>query len=724
MKNFLLCTVLFFSALEVFGQIKTDIKKDTLYYQMQQFTITSTRYPEQILEIPYAVSLINKEKFEDTKGYGLDEILKTVPGVLAQSRFGNQDIRIVIRGFGARGSGDRSNAGTSRGIRVMIDGIPETEPDGRTSFDHIDLGMFDNIEVVRSNSSALWGNASGGIINLSSIPSFDNTFGQIQSSFGSYGFKKLSGSIGASYENGKLFATFSNTDFKGWRERSSSSRMLVNLGIYSMLSEKTKLGLYLLGTSNQFHIPGPLTQKQFDDDPKQSNTTYKTRDERRFNRLGRIGASLDANLTNMHSISAMVFVNPKYLQRSERGTFRDFTRYHIGGNFMYKNYAEFSPEFKNNLVLGIDEAYQDGAILFYTLSTTNQRGTKLNTNKREGANTFGGFVQEEIQWNDKISLIVGGRYDKVTYYTHTYPSSTSTTSSPIYDLQDKAFEKFTPKAGITYRVTPLISIYANLGGGVEVPAGNETDPSSVNGYDTVYAINPLLEPITSTTFEVGTKQMWLFDEHSIIKSIDFDLALYLINIKNDIIPYQGGKFYFTAGKTKRSGVELGANFLFDYGIALNTAFTVSSNKYDEYIVDSIHYSKPGKYADYKDNKVAGIPDLFYNIGVQFAPKFFYGAYISFSTNGLGKYFVDDANKYSVPAYNIFNASIGLQKPLMITQNLFLKGFLTINNLTDKKYVGSAFINPDLVTENGVKVPVYLEPGLPRTITASISIGWK
>ena len=87
-----------------------------------------------------------------------------------QARYGTSDVRIAIRGFGARGAGDRSNAGTSRGVRVLLDGMPETEPDGRTSFDNIDLASAEGIDVIRSNASALWGNAAGGVISVSTVP--------------------------------------------------------------------------------------------------------------------------------------------------------------------------------------------------------------------------------------------------------------------------------------------------------------------------------------------------------------------------------------------------------------------------------------------------------------------------------------------------------------------------------------------------------------------------
>ncbi len=715
-KFSLLLSVLLLSMSILEGQVLTSDKdkstSDTLKYQLEAITIVATRYAESILEIPYAVSLINSKQLENVKGYGLDEILSSVPGVLAQSRAGNQDVRLVIRGFGARGAGDRSNSGTSRGLRVMLDGFPETEPDGRTSFDNIDLSLADNIEVVRSNASALWGNASGGIININTVPYFENSFLKTQYTTGSFGFQKGSFQTGTEVGNGKIYSSFSYSSFDGWRNHSASKRAIANLYFLSDLSKNTRLGAYLTGTSNVFHIPGPLTLKQFESEPEQANSTYEKRDERRYNRLGRIGVTFEHGFNENNQISAMAFVNPKYLQRSERGTYRDFTRYHIGGNLLYHNNREFSKEFTNKFSVGMDEAYQDGAILFYSLSSTNGRG-EISTDKREGANTFGAFVQDEVILGDKLSIIAGGRLDNVTYYSEDY-------LAPEFGLQDKKFSKFTPKAGITYRFNPTHSIYANLGGGIEVPAGNETDPAGTYGQDTVYLINPLLDPISSTTYEVGTKQLLMLGDDIFIKQLNYDVALYYIDIKNDIIPYRGGRFYFTAGKTTRVGAEVGLNLILDHGLSLQTAFTYSQNKYKDYTVDSVHYGKAGKIADYSENKVAGIPDMFYNSQLSFAPEFLYGISLNYSITGIGKYFVDDANETEVPSYTVSNISIGTSKEISITNGISLKGFLSVNNVFDKKYAASAFINPDVVKGESV----YLEPGLPRNFTFSVSINFN
>ena len=128
-------------------------------------SVTATRARVSILDVPLAVTLVGGEQLRVKRGVGLDEALSLVPGVVAQSRSGGGDVRLSIRGFGARGAGDRSNAGTSRGVRILIDGIPETEPDGRTSLDLVDLALVEDVEIVRSNASALYGNAAGGVLD-------------------------------------------------------------------------------------------------------------------------------------------------------------------------------------------------------------------------------------------------------------------------------------------------------------------------------------------------------------------------------------------------------------------------------------------------------------------------------------------------------------------------------------------------------------------------------
>ncbi|MEO8167355.1 MAG: TonB-dependent receptor, partial [bacterium] len=625
------------------------------------------------------------------KGYGLDEVLSGIPGVLVQSRFGNQDVRLTIRGFGARGAGERSNAGTSRGVRILSNGFPDTEPDGRTSFDLTDISGAGAVEVIRSNASSLYGNASGGVINIISNTTFDSPFASYTESFGSFGFRKEMIHAGAMVGTGRMYLSMNNTNSDGWRAQSRSSQMLVNTGIVSPLGERTSIGIHLSGTSNIFRIPGPLTQAQYDADPSQAQAdtliykpSYVQRDERRLNRLGRIGVNLEHEFDDNNSISTSAFVQSKYLQRSERNTFRDFNRYHVGGSLVYKNVSSFSSHVKNTFLVGTDEAYQDGAILFYNLTKQASRGTTLQQDKREGANNLGAFLQDEIAFGDQWSFLGGARYDNITYYSEGYFFSNG---DPVLS-ETKSFERVTPKLGITFRISPTHSIFANLGGGIEVPAGNETDPSGTVQGDTAFAINPLLEPIRSTTIEVGTKQIVNLGGSEPFANLMYDVALYWLQVKDDIIPYRGGRYYFTAGKSERMGIEIGGTLQFSMGLSANVSFTASSNKYKEYFVEAKHLPAGAVDKDYSNNKMVGIPNIFYSIGLKYASEELKGAYLRMNLQSVGKYFADDKNSITIPSYTILNAGVGIEHLNFAKDVLYVNAFFGVNNLTGAKYIGS------------------------------------
>jgi iron complex outermembrane receptor protein len=691
------------------AQDSTAVHVDSGRITLPAVSVTATRTPTQILNVPLAVTVVTKEQLRTVSGYGLNDALATVPGVVAQSRYGTSDVRLVIRGFGARGAGDRSNAGTSRGIRVLVDGFPETEPDGRTSFDLVDLAAAEGIEVIRSNASAVWGNAAGGVVSISSVPRFHDSFVSVQQMRGGFGLLRSIVRGGTKLGPSTLFGSFVNTSFAGWRQHSDSRRALIDVGFRGLVGDRTSLGVFALGANNLLHIPGPLTQAELDADPSQANTTYAARDERRYNRVGRLGASLTHTVSDATELSGMVYVNPKYLQRSERGTFRDFTRYHTGGSFLLKDTRALGRSARSTLLVGADEAYQDGAILFYSLSPEGGRGTELRDNKGEGANNFGVFVQEQLGLGEHLEINLGARYDDIHYNYRSY-------ISPALDAR-KSFRRITPKLGLLVRSSPFQSFYANVGGGIEAPAGNETDPASTFGQDTVTALNPLLDPIRSTTYELGTKRFVSLAPGRALEVLEYDLALYYTDVRNEIVPYRGGRFYFTAGKVRRLGGELGATIRAAGGLSLQGALTVSDNRYVRYLVDSVHYGVPGQFADYSDNSVVGVPDVFYGALLGYTPPFFKRLLAQVGVQSSGSYFADDANAVRVPGYTLLNATLALREPWPLRGGVGIGGFVRLENATDRRYVGSAFLNPDVVGG----VPVAFEPGLPRTVLVSLSL---
>ncbi|MGA1306731.1 MAG: TonB-dependent receptor [Candidatus Kapaibacteriota bacterium] len=698
---------------------KTTVKEKQVY--VKDLTVSALRQPEKNLEVPLAVTVLGLRDIQLKRGYGIDDILQSVPGVLVQNRVGNQDLRITIRGFGARGAGERSNAGTTRGIRVLVDGIPETEPDGRTALDFIQPLSIQSAEILRSNSSALFGNASGGVISFSTIPKDPSTKIQLNSQIGSFGLIQNTVHAQGMTDLGLIYATIGRSSFEGWREHSNSSALQVSAGLVHQPSTRTKVGMHVLAGNVTFQIPGPLNFQQYLADPKQSadtsvfKPTFVERNERRNNTSGRLGLTIDHELSSTLSISGMTYLQSKFLQRSERNTFRDFTRYHTGGSLMLKSANELSSSIQSMFLIGIDYQYQDGAILFYNLINGN-RGNSLRTNKREGAQNMGFFLQEELMIDDEWSVILGGRYDNISYFNAIYIDG----GLPVFSEQDMSFERFTPKAGITWRMNEDMSLYANVGGGVEVPAGNETDPpASLSSF----VINPLLEPIISTSYELGYKFQTLTDDwlglgEAEVKS---DIALYHINTVNDIVPYSGGRFYFSAGQTSRLGIELSHAVQWANGFSINASLTASDNSYDSYVIDSLFAGNATgvSFLDYSGNAMAGIPTVFGSLQCRYSPKWMNGLGLGLDYRQTGSYHADDANTLNVDPFDVVDFSVSYEFNLM--DDLSAKVFGRMQNVFDAKYVSGVWINPD---KPRFADPAYIEPGLPRNIVVGTSLTWK
>lgn len=636
----------------------------------------------------------------------LDQAFLLVPGVLAQSRSGGVDLRITIRGFGARGAGDRSNAGTMRGVRVMIDGFPETEPDGRTSLDLMDLGTSTSLQVLRSNASATWGNAAGGVISLSTLPLASGLDPSTQVTLGGFGLRRSVTRYAASVGGGTVYGGLTRTVQDGWRANSNGQRSLLNLGFASDPAAKTAVRVSALGAVNQYEIPGPLTAAQLAADPQQANATYQTRRERRDNQTLRIGAEVVHHLSDRLAVSAKGFVTPKHLERSERGTYRFFDRVHRGGSLHVEDYLGSA----GTLSAGVDFARQDGPAHFWSLTAAGEQGTTLSASKNEKATNTGVFVQHGITLGSHLSLTTGLRYDAIDY-------GLADSLTPKLDAT-RRFSRVTPKVGLSLQVAPAAAFYAALGGGVEAPAANETDPPGTFGQDTVTGISTLLAPIRSTTVEVGFRHNVAVTGGALL-GLSYDLAAYQTKVRNEVVPYRGGRFYFTAGRAQRRGLEASAQAALKGGIGVSVSAALQDHQYTQYVVDSVHYGKPGKTADYSGNDVVGVPRALLGGELRLDPAFLPSARVAFGVQRVGTYFANDANSVVVPASVVASLSVTTRDAIAIGGGLGLRGSATVANLFDRANVASAFLNPDLVGGQ----PAAFEPGLPRHLIVGMSLEW-
>jgi iron complex outermembrane receptor protein len=657
---------------------------------LETVIVAGTRVPQTLLRTPAAVSIVPEGAIQRTNLLGIDQALNTLPGVLVQSRAGAQDVRITIRGFGARGNGERSNAGNTRGIRILTDGIPVTEPDGRTTLDLVDMGNAGRIEVSRSNVSALYGNASGGVVNLRSPLAFDRGYGEFAGRFGAFGLNREQLAAGFTTGTaGRGYASLVRSRFEGWREHSESSTDRFAARYKSALDPATNLAVLVDLVHNINRYPGPLTAAQADSAPQQANPTYVARDERRDHKIARLAAIADHTVAGAHKFTATGWVEPKILVRSERNRFRNFDRTHVGGSLVYDGRVRYSSGISGRVGAGIDDAYQDGAILFYTLSADGGRGDQLRADKREGANAFGAFAETGFDFGTHWSAGLGIRYDKLKYKVedHIDPSLDAT----------KDFEHGTPKASLAWHGGDH-TIYAALGGGVEAPAFNEIDPPAP--YDTATAINPFLEPMLSTNYEIGGRGAFGPGD---VRRWSYDAALYWIETRNEIVPYDGGAYYFSAGKTRRKGAELMLAGDVAKPMGLRLTGTWSQNEFVEYAPSGVSLA---------GNEIPGLPELVLSGTV--TGRLPGGVVLDVTAEHLDSYWADDANTASVDASTLLHA--GLSWSWRFEGGGTFSTFLNLRNLTDEKYTSSVFIN-------GVSGQYY-EPGLPRNAVVGVNFRFE
>jgi iron complex outermembrane receptor protein len=202
--------------------------------------------------------------------------------------------------------------------------------------------------------------------------------------------------------------------------------------------------------------------------------------------------------------------------------------------------------------------------------------------------------------------------------------------------------------------------------------------------------------------------------------VSWDAAGYYTDVRNEIVPYRGGRFYFTAGQAGRTGLELGARVKRG-AIGLEGSLSLNHHEYLDYVVDSVHYGKPGATADYAGNKVVGVPDFIWSAGLRLTPKSVQPVSASLNVQGISSYFVDDANSVNVDGYTLVGLTFALDRAVRLSKGGFgMRGFVTLNNLFDSNYIASAFLNPDLVGGQ----PAAYEPGTPRSVVVSVQLGWQ
>jgi len=684
-----------------FGQTDTTVTDpDTLQYETDEVVVTATRVQKKIIDIPYPVARLKTTQYKFDRKVSISDVLTPVPGLFMQSRYGNHDVRISIRGFGSR-----SNTGI-RGVRILLDGIPESEPDGQTRIEAIDFNALGSIEIVKGNSSSLYTNAPGGVINFISDINYPSSFAVLHNEMGEFGMHRNGFKVGIRSGNVGFLTTYTYHNYNGYRPHSSDYWHILNSFLEIMPGEHSSFQTMFYFVNGMIRLPGSLTREEFDANPYAPAKTEKDFDFRRESKKGRLGLKYTTEFGSSYNneLELTAYGTIKYFERLSRN-YRIMNRYGLGASARWTNRSEFFG-LKNEFSLGGDLLYQTGPIEWYN----NIGGTRENlydVSDETIGNSGAFFLNTTELIRNKFSILISGRYDRV------YFDQKNRINESMND--ERIFEDFTPKVAFSYKLTPSIALYTSYGLSFDSPAGNEMDNFPTSSSPGTL-LNPDLQAQESKNFEVGIKGQ-LISERRFFSNLFFELTFFNIIIENEIVPYEVfSDFYFrNAAETNRTGIEFGANIELVKGLNLNAAYTYSNFSYNNYLLASVDSLLQVSYKDYSGNIVPSVPEHNLYTAVSYAHPItpYLTGFAKVSNLYISEMFVDDANSDKTDSYSLVNLTLGFDF-LFNRFNLLLSG--GINNLLDETY--AAFIN--INSSSGR----FFEAGEPRSYFVTLNLGYN
>lgn len=673
----------------------------SIYNELNEVVISATRVSQKIIDIPYSVVRVNYMNYRYDRKIGSNDVMPAIPGLFLQSRYGNHDVRFSIRGFGSR-----SNSGV-RGVRILLDEIPESEPDGQTRLEAIDFNALSRIEVVKGNSSSLYTNAPGGVASFYNDIDFQRSSITSMNQIGS--FNLYHNGIKAAVRSGNYgaMATYSYQNYGGYRAHNNEYWNIFNMVVEMEPTAHTSLNILWYYVKGKINLPGSLTKEEFDQDPWQADPRSIARDEMRETTKGRLGLRFNGEFGRQYNneVEITVYGTIKNLERTA-GNYRIINRDGFGLSGRYTNKAEIANR-NNEFSVGVDLYSQPARIESYD-NINGEKGDQLQQLEKENIGNQGFYISDNFEiLKEKLFVLITGRYDYVNYRVieQTAPSRGDTMN----------FSGFTPKLAFNYKLTPWMSAYTSIGLSFDSPANGEMESP-----DPEFLYNQDLQPQQSVNYELGIKGSKQRPDEAFLSNTLFEATFFYVDVNNEIVPYEvlGSEFYRNAAQTHRLGLELGAQAEIVKGLNFAMAYTLSSFHYQDYFAKTIEIDTAGQYiidsVDFAGNAVPSVPKNNFYLSLSYSHNLFrhIDGFVKGSYMGISGMYVDDANTAKTDAYNLLNATLGLDMTFGKWSILLAGGIENITNLT---YVG--FTNTNSANHR------YYEAGAPRNYYLTVNVGY-
>lgn len=645
---------------------------------LSDVVVTASRAAQRSFDAPAAVQSVDRATIEDAgPQVNLSESLNRVPGLTILSRQNYaQDLQVSIRGFGAR------SAFGIRGIRLLVDGIPATTPDGQGQGSSISLTSTDRIEVLRGPLAQMYGNSSGGVIQAFTREAPLTPEFTAAAYTGSFGMRRTDWQYAGRVGDYGLVADYSTFDIDGFRDHSKTERKQFNGKLSFGNSDKTRINVVF----NHFDMPlaeDPvgLTAAQLAADPTQAGSNALRARIRKITSQSQLGSTLTHAIDANSTLTARAYYgNRDNLQFQGNNAWVGLDRTYFGAGLQYNLQTRIAGK-PVSWVTGYEfdhsnERRQGGAAPGG--EKTPGSLTRDEDNQAENSDLF---VQATALVTDKVSLVGGVRHSTVRFTSedHFLTDGSDGSGSATYRATN-------PVLGLTYHASDDLNLYANYGKGFESPTLSEVAYRDSGVARPLAEFNTGLNASSSQHYEIGAKWMP-------IDGARLDFTGFRIKSTDEIVVStsdSGRTAFKNAPGTTRTGWEL-------TGIARlgpHVRASLSASAIDAQFSQA-YTSSTGNVA--AGNKLPGIPQHFLFSEVLWSSQLMsnsgkqtrLGSRAGIELVQAGKLFANDTNRDWTDGYTALNlkASHGWAVGAGT-----LTAYGRIDNLTDRQYVGSVIVN--------------------------------
>jgi iron complex outermembrane recepter protein len=677
-----------------------------------EIVVTATRNPQTDFDLPIAIDTLSRQQIRDGQMLvNMSESLVRIPGIVAHNRQNYaQDLQISARGFGAR-----STFGV-RGVRLYVDGIPATMPDGQGQLSHIELGSAARIEVLRGPFSALYGNSSGGVISVFSEDAAPGNNLSVDFGAGSYDTRREAIKISGAQDRFNYVTALANFHSEGYRDHSAVRKANLNSKLSVNIDDISQLKIIV----NAVDMPEAqdalgLTRAQFANDPRQAGANaelFDTRKSVRQQQLGfsyqrqlSVGDTLDGTIYGGHRTTTGFQALAVAAQNSpaSAGGVTDLQRQYWGSDWHWTHRGTllngpttFTAGFSYDTLSELRRGYEN-----FSGTDLGVKG-ELRRDENNRVYNFDQYAQWQWEPSDSWLLIAGLRNSRVPVKSRDH----YVVQGNGDDSGATEYNATTPVLGVTYRLNDAIHLYADYGKGFETPTLIELAYKSTSGSNT--GLNLDLNPSRSEHYETGVKT--IFDLGTATKA-SANIAVFHVVTHDELAVAansSGRSVYQNVGKTQRDGLEASFDSHWQNGFGLSLAYTLLRAKYVEDFTSCPGSPCTTPQTVNAGNRIPGVSlsVLFGELSWRHKPSGFSSA---FELHREAKLYVNDLNSDAAPAYTVLNWRAGFSQQL---QQWHLQEFIRIDNFTDRKYAGSVIVN-----ESSAR---YFEPAPGRNIYAGVS----